>query len=59
MNPHLVAFAPAFRQALRHLSPEMANLYVTGGELLLDVALLRSIDDFVAALDAKWDSLAK
>jgi len=47
MNPHLVAFAPAFRQALRHLSPEMANLYVTGGELLLDVALLRSIDDFV------------
>lgn len=47
MNPHLVAFAPAFRQALRHLSPELANLYVTGGELLLDVALLRSIDDFV------------
>lgn len=46
-SPHLVRFAPAFVHAIRYLSPEIANVYVTAGEILLDVALLRSIDDFV------------
>lgn len=48
LSPSLVSFAPAFISALKHFSAEVANLYVTGGELLLDVALLRSINDFVA-----------
>ena len=33
---------------MRHLSPEVANVYITTGELILDVALLRSLDDYVA-----------
>ncbi|MEO8698854.1 MAG: hypothetical protein ABI867_02390, partial [Kofleriaceae bacterium] len=28
--------------------PEIANAYITSGELILDVALLRSLDDYVA-----------
>src|SRR5262249_55346724 len=32
----------------RLLSDDVANAYVTGGELILDVALLRSINDYVA-----------
>jgi hypothetical protein len=33
--------------AIRFLSGEFANLYITTGELILDVALLRSLDDYV------------
>jgi hypothetical protein len=33
--------------AIRYLSAEIANVYITTGELILDIALLRSIDDFV------------
>lgn len=40
-------FAYHFINALRHLSAEVATVYVTVGELLLDIALLRSIDGFV------------
>ncbi len=47
VNPHLRRFAPAFVAACRWVSPEVANIYVTTGELLLDIALLRSLDDFV------------
>lgn len=47
-SPSLVRFSEHFVRALRFASPETANVYVTAGELLLDVALLRSIDDFVA-----------
>lgn len=43
----LVRFRPRFLGALRHVSAEVANAYIVGGELLLDIALLRSIDDFV------------
>ena len=32
----------------RNTSPEIANAYITSGELILDVALLRSLDDYVA-----------
>lgn len=46
-NPHMQKFAPAFVDAIRYLTPEIANVYITTGEILLDVALLRSLDDFV------------
>ncbi len=46
-NPDLVAFEPHFENAIRSFSPEVANMYITIGELMLDIALLRSIDDFV------------
>jgi len=47
VNRHLRRFAPAFRAVLRHVSPEVANAYITSGEILLDIALLRSLNDFV------------
>ncbi len=47
LNPHLVSFRGPFVEAVHHLPPDIANAYITAGELLLDVALLRSLDDFV------------
>jgi hypothetical protein len=47
MSPHLAAFRGPFVRAAHHLAPDIANAYITSGELLLDVALLRSLDDFV------------
>ena len=47
MNESLTRFRPHFMDAIRYLSDDVANAYVTTGELILDVALLRSIDDFV------------
>jgi len=46
-SPELERFKPYFLDALRYLSAEVANAYITGGELLLDVALLRSLNDYV------------
>lgn len=46
-SPGLREFAPAFVRAIRHFSPGIANAYITGGELLLDIALLRSLNDYV------------
>src|SRR5690606_5573533 len=46
-NEELEVFGHHFRRALRYLSAEVATVYVTVGELLLDVALLRSIDAHV------------
>lgn len=46
-NPHMERFRRHFVEALRHVSPEIANAYITTGELLLDIALLRSLDDYV------------
>ncbi|MFO0549064.1 MAG: ferritin-like domain-containing protein [Polyangiaceae bacterium] len=43
----LLAFRPRFLRMLEHLSAEIANGYIVGGELILDIALLRSIDDYV------------
>lgn len=40
-------FTPHFLAAIKHLSPEIANAYITGGELMLDIALLRSLNDHV------------
>jgi hypothetical protein len=46
-NPHLLAFAPTFIDAIRYLPDDVANVYITTGEVILDVALLRSINDHV------------
>jgi hypothetical protein len=46
-NEHLARFTPAFVDAVRYLSDDVANAYITVGELILDIALLRSINDFV------------
>jgi len=47
LDPHFERFFPAFVKAVRHLSPEIANVYITTGELILDVALLRSLQSYV------------
>lgn len=47
-SPSLARFFPHFVDAIRHLADDVANAYITSGELILDIALLRSIDDFVA-----------
>lgn len=46
-NPNLSAYSRHFAIACRAFSPEIASSYTTHGELILDVAMLRSIDDFV------------
>jgi hypothetical protein len=46
-NEHLARFTPAFVDAVRHLTDDVANAYITVGELILDIALLRSINDYV------------
>lgn len=46
-SPSLRAFVPWFLDAVQYLSDDVANTYITAGELILDIALLRSIDDFV------------
>lgn len=48
VSPSLERFFPHFVDAIRHLPDDVANAYITSGELILDIALLRSIDDFVA-----------
>lgn len=47
LNPHLVAFGGPFVDVVNHMPPDVASAYITAGELLLDIALLRSLDDFV------------
>jgi hypothetical protein len=47
-SPSLTRFRPHFLALVREASPEIANAYITSGELILDVALLRSLDDYVA-----------
>jgi hypothetical protein len=47
MSASLRKFAPHFIDAIKYLSPEIANAYITGGELMLDIALLRSLNDHV------------
>lgn len=43
----LRAFTPVFVATVRELADDIANAYIVAGELILDIALLRSIDDFV------------
>ena len=47
-SPALTRFRPHFLELVSRTSPEIANAYITSGELILDVALLRSLDDYVA-----------
>jgi hypothetical protein len=47
LNANLVKFEPHFMAAIEYLSDDVANAYITCGELILDVALLRSINDYV------------
>lgn len=47
ISPNLAAFRPRFLETVRYMPPDIANVYITTGELILDVALLRSINDFV------------
>ncbi|HEU0035637.1 MAG TPA: hypothetical protein VFQ53_33730 [Kofleriaceae bacterium] len=47
-SPALTQFRPHFLALVSKTSPEIANAYITSGELILDVALLRSLDDYVA-----------
>jgi hypothetical protein len=47
-GPNLERFVPHFVDAIRCLSDDVANMYITCGELILDIALLRSIDDYVS-----------
>jgi hypothetical protein len=47
-SPSLPAFRPHFLAVVEESSPEIASAYITAGELILDVALLRSLDDYVA-----------
>jgi hypothetical protein len=47
-SPALTRFRPHFLALVENTSPEIANAYITSGELILDVALLRSLDDYVA-----------
>lgn len=47
LSDSLQRFQPHFLRALRNFSAEVANAYVLAGELILDVALLRSINDHV------------
>jgi hypothetical protein len=46
-SPSLERFVPPFLAAIRQLADDVANAYITVGELILDIALLRSIDDYV------------
>ena len=47
LNPALVSFRPHFLRVIELAPPQIANAYITAGELMLDVALLRSLDDYV------------
>lgn len=43
----LQKFAPHFIAAVREAPLEVANTFILGGELMLDIALLRSLNDYV------------
>ena len=53
-NAALVAFAPCFVQVVRDVADDVPNTYITAGELLLDVALLRTLNDDVADDMSQW-----
>ncbi|HHH11406.1 MAG TPA: hypothetical protein ENK23_04960 [Sorangium sp.] len=46
-NPNLARFRPHFLNTVRSVAPDVGNTYIITGELLLDIALLRSLDDYV------------
>lgn len=46
-SPGMLKFVPYFKKAVETLNPAIANHFVLGGELILDIALLRSLNDYV------------
>jgi hypothetical protein len=46
-NLSLLRFIPAFVRLVQHVSPAYATNFILGGELILDVALLRSLNAYV------------
>jgi hypothetical protein len=46
-NLAMLRFGPAFVRAIDELHPAFATSFILGGELILDVALLRSLNRFV------------
>lgn len=46
-NPYMLRFIPYFTHAVKTLNPALANAFILGGELILDIALLRGINDYV------------
>jgi len=47
-SPSLTRFFDHFVTAVTELEDDVANTYITAGEVILDIALLRSINDYVA-----------
>jgi hypothetical protein len=47
VSPSLTRFAASFVEAVHHLPPDVANAYIMVGEVILDMALLRSLEDAV------------
>jgi len=43
----MLRFIPRFSKAIRSVNPSVANLFVLTGELILDIALLKKINEFV------------
>lgn len=46
-RPALTSFAASFSDAVRYLPPDIASAYTMVGELILDVALLRSFEEAI------------
>ena len=46
-NQAMIKFIPYFTRAVDTLDPAFANAFILGGELILDIALLRSLNDYV------------
>ena len=46
-NQAMLKFIPYFSDAIRTLNPALANAFIMAGELILDIGLLRSINQYV------------
>lgn len=46
-NAAMLKFIPYFTNAVKTLNPAIANTLILGGELILDIALLRGINEYV------------
>jgi hypothetical protein len=47
VSPALAAFAPYFTRAIGCMTEDIAASYILVGELILDIALLRSLSDYI------------
>lgn len=46
-NQAMLKFIPYFTRSVETLNPAFANSFILGGELILDIALLRSLNEYV------------